>query len=86
VLGSILSYCGSPTNFPATASGRGSAKVSMAPKNLGAATQGIQLSRFADVDADKKALNNFDYTNQTAYGLKADDYYGPTTCFLRESR
>lgn len=59
------------TNLPANATGPGSAKVSMALKNLSGVTRGVYLVRYADVDANSDIFDNdFDYTSQTAYGLE----------------
>jgi hypothetical protein len=58
------------TNVPATGTGPGSAKISMALKNLTGENRLVSLLRFADVDADNDSDNNdFDFTSQTAYGL-----------------
>jgi hypothetical protein len=58
------------TNEPATGTGPGSAKVSMALKNLTGVSRFVSVLRFADVDADNDSSNNdFDFTSQTAYGL-----------------
>jgi hypothetical protein len=65
------------TNLPATAAGPGSAKVSMALKNLSGITRIAILLRYADVDADNDfAGNDFDYTSQTAFGLEPGENRG----------
>ncbi len=65
------------TNIPATATAPGSAKVSMALKNLSAIARNAYLLRYADVDADSITTpNDFDYTSQTAYGLRPGFYRG----------
>ena len=59
------------TNVPATATGPGAAKISMAIKNLSTTTRTGYIMRYADVDADGDATgNDFDYTGQTAFGLE----------------
>jgi hypothetical protein len=58
------------TNVPATGTGPGSAKISMAVKNLTGVSRVVSVLRFADVDADNNSSNNdFDFTSETAYGL-----------------
>jgi len=59
------------TNIPASASGPASAKVSMSLTNLSGVARSVVLLRYADVDADSKVINDFDYTNDTAFGLAA---------------
>ena len=59
------------TNIPASASGPASAKVSMSLTNLSGVTRAVNLLRYADVDADSRTTNDFDYTNDTAFGLAA---------------
>ncbi len=62
------------TNVPATATGPGSAKVSMALKNLSGVSREAYLLRFADVNAEGDLSgNDFDYTGQTAYALEPGD-------------
>jgi hypothetical protein len=58
------------TNTPATTSVPGTAKTSMALKNLSGVTRSAYILRYADVDANNNVSNNdFDYTSQTAFGL-----------------
>ena len=60
------------TNVPATASGPGAVKISMALKNLSNESRGAFIMRYADVNADgDRTGNDFDYTLQTAYGLES---------------
>src|ERR1035438_2380533 len=59
------------TNLPANATGPGSAKVSMALKNLSGVSRTAYLYRYTDVDADGDiGGNDFDFTAETAYGLE----------------
>jgi hypothetical protein len=59
------------TNVPATTSGPGSAKVSMALKNLSGTSRNAYIMRYADVDADSdQSGNDFDFTGQTVFGLE----------------
>jgi len=59
------------TNVPATATGPGSAKVSMALKNLSGISRNAYIMRYADVDADgDQSGNDFDFTGQTVFGLE----------------
>lgn len=68
------------TNVPANAAGPGSAKVTMALKNLSGVTRDAYLVRYADVDANGNTDNNdFDYTYETAYGLAPGFYRGLST-------
>lgn len=58
------------TNVPATSTGPGSAKVSMALKNLSGVSRLAYILRYADVDAASDPTgNDFDYTGQSAFGL-----------------
>jgi hypothetical protein len=60
------------TNVPATATGPGAVKISMALKNLSNENRGAFILRYVDVNADgDRTGNDFDYTLQTAYGLKS---------------
>jgi len=57
-------------NVPATATGPGSAKVTMIIKNLSGISKTFYLYRYADVDAnDTTSPNDFDFTLETAFGL-----------------
>lgn len=57
-------------NTPATATGPGAAKITMALKNLSAIPKIAYLVRYADVDADSNDLDNdMDFTSQTSFGL-----------------
>jgi hypothetical protein len=59
------------THVPAAASGPGSAKVSMALKNLSGISRDAYIMRYADVDADNdQSGNDFDFTGQTVFGLE----------------
>ena len=65
------------TNIPATALGPGSVKISMALKNLSGVSKNVILMRWADVDANSDASgNDFDFTNQTSYGLEPISGFG----------
>jgi hypothetical protein len=56
-------------NIPASGTGPGSAKVTMALTNYNGVSNYGQMLRYANVDAGGAASNDFDYTSQTAYGL-----------------
>ncbi len=58
------------TQVKATAKSPGAVTVTMAIKNLTGITRTVYLLRFADVDAAGQTTNDFDYTLETAYGLK----------------
>jgi hypothetical protein len=59
------------TNVPGNASGPGSAKVSMALKNLSSISRTAYILRYADVNAENDVSgNDFDFTAQTVYGLE----------------
>jgi hypothetical protein len=57
------------THVPATAAGPGSAKVSMALKNLSGTPRFAEILRYADVDPGDYSHDDFDYTQYTAFGL-----------------
>jgi hypothetical protein len=56
-------------NTPATATGPGAAKITMALKNLSGISKNAFLVRYADVDADSDVTNDIDFTSQTSLGL-----------------
>lgn len=65
------------TQVKATAKSPRSATVTMALKNLTGINRAVWLLRFADVDADNQSNpNDFDYTLDTAYGLRPGFTYG----------
>jgi hypothetical protein len=56
-------------NIPASGTGPGSVKVTMALTNYSGYNYFGQMLRYANVDAGGNSSNDFDYTSQTAYGL-----------------
>jgi len=62
------------TKVAANTAGPGSAKVSMAVKNMTGVSRTILLARFADLDFSRGGTdddqNDFDFTLDTAYGLE----------------
>jgi hypothetical protein len=57
------------TNILPTASGPGSAKVSMALKNLTGTDRVVDIMRYADLNVGSSTDFNFDFTQNTAFGL-----------------
>jgi hypothetical protein len=63
------------TNIPPTASGPGSAKVSMALKNLTGTDRVVDIMRYADLNVGSSSNYNFDFTQNTAFGLNPEGLF-----------